>query len=250
MHKMSVTVHKKKSAKNNDYDSNNTNYENYLHSLSEPQLQQIITLSDNDAPTTTGANNCGNGRGSKCGTKDQQQLQQQQESHQSLLTPPQQQLANIERENRLSAILRLHSRGLNQEQIAQELHIDQSTVSRDLRLVQQESKNRVERYLREDILLEYLRYLVGSNEITQTLWDIVQNQATIKKEKLSAISLLMQMYGNRLQRMSGAPEAFLNAKKSVSEADFRKALNSNPMLQHRVNLKDVFGKDPFSVLSK
>jgi len=51
MHKMSVTVHKKKSAKNNDYDSNNTNYENYLHSLSEPQLQQIITLSDNDAPT-------------------------------------------------------------------------------------------------------------------------------------------------------------------------------------------------------
>jgi predicted transcriptional regulator len=230
--------------------SNNTNYENYLHSLSEPQLQQIITLSDNDAPTITGANNCGNGRGSKCGTKDQQQLQQQQESHQSLLTPPQQQLANIERENRLSAILILHSRGLNQEQIAQELHIDQSTVSRDLRLVQQESKNRVERYLREDILLEYLRYLVGSNEITQTLWDIVQNQATTKKEKLSAISLLMQMYGNRLQRMSGAPEAFLNAKKSVSEADFRKALNSNPMLQHRVNLKDVFGKDPFSVLSK
>jgi hypothetical protein len=119
-----------------------------------------------------------------------------------------------------------------------------------LRLVQQESKNRVERYLREDILLEYLRYLVGSNEITQTLWDIVQNQATTKKEKLSAISLLMQMYDNRLQRMSGAPEAFLNAKKSVSEADFRKALNSNPMLQHRVNLKDVFGKDPFSVLSK
>jgi predicted transcriptional regulator len=189
MHKMSVTVHKKKSAKNNDYDSN-TNYENYLHSLSEPQLQQIITLSDNDAPTTTGANNCGNGRGSKSGTKDQQQLQQQ-ESHQSLLTPPQQQLANIKRENRLSAILRLHSRGLNQEQIAQELHIDQSTVSRDLRLVQQESKNRIERYLREDILLEYLRYLVGSNEITQTLWDIVQNQTTIKTEKLSAISLLM-----------------------------------------------------------
>jgi predicted transcriptional regulator len=232
MHKMSLTVHKKKSAKNNDYDSNNTNYENYLHSLSEPQLQQIITLSDNDAPTTTGANNCGNGRGSKSGTKDQQQL------------------ANIERENRLSGILRLHSRGLNQEQIAQELHIDQSTVSRDLRLVQQESKNRIERYLREDILLEYLRYLVGSNEITQTLWDIVQNQATTKKEKLSAISLLMQMYDNRLQRMSGAPEAFLNAKKSMSEADFRKALNSNPMLQHRVNLKDVFGKDPFSVLSK
>jgi hypothetical protein len=31
------------------------------------------------------------------------------------------QLENIERENRLSAILRLHTRGLNQEQIAQVL---------------------------------------------------------------------------------------------------------------------------------
>jgi DNA-binding NarL/FixJ family response regulator len=47
------------------------------------------------------------------------------------------QLENIERENRLSAILRLHTRGLNQEQIAEELHIHQSTVSRDLHLVQQ-----------------------------------------------------------------------------------------------------------------
>jgi hypothetical protein len=155
------------------------------------------------------------------------------------------QLLSIERENRLSAILRLHSKSLNQEQIAQELHIDQSTVSRDLRLELQESKNHVERYLREDILLEYLRYIVGSSEITQTLWGIVQNEETTKKEKLSAISLLMQMYDNRLQRMSGSPEVFLNAKKSVSEADFRKALERDPMLRRRVNLKSVLGTDPF-----
>ncbi|MGH9953309.1 MAG: hypothetical protein ACRD5J_16955, partial [Nitrososphaeraceae archaeon] len=96
------------------------------------------------------------------------------------------QLGNIERENRLSAILRLHTRGLNQEQIAQELRIDQSTVSRDLHLVQQESKNHVEKYMREDILLEYLRYLVGSNEITRTLWEMVQNKESTRKEKMNA----------------------------------------------------------------
>ena len=102
------------------------------------------------------------------------------------------QLGNIERENRLSAILRLHTRGLNQEQIAQELHIHQSTVSRDLHFVQQESKNHVEKYMREDILLEYLRYLVCSNEITRTLWEMVQSNDTTKKEKMNAISLLMR----------------------------------------------------------
>lgn len=75
------------------------------------------------------------------------------------------QLINIEREIRLSVILRLHNRGLNQEQIAQILHIDQSTVTRDLQIVQQESKNHVEKYMS----LEYLRYLLGSNEIARTL---------------------------------------------------------------------------------
>jgi hypothetical protein len=153
------------------------------------------------------------------------------------------QLGNIERENRLSAVLRLHSRGLNQERIAQELHIDQSTVSRDLHLVQQESKNHVEKYMREDILLEYLRYLVGSNEITRTLWEMVQSIDTTNKEKINAISLLMQMYDSRLQRLTAGPESFLNVKKSISEIDLRKMAEVNPMLQARLNNKTLFGKD-------
>jgi predicted transcriptional regulator len=153
------------------------------------------------------------------------------------------QLENIERENRLTAILRLHTRGFNQEQIAQELHIHQSTVSRDLHLVQQESKKHVEKYMREDILLEYLRYLVGSNEITRTLWEMVQNKDTTRKEKMNAISLLMQMYDSRLQRLTAGPESFLNVKKSISEIDLRKMAEVNPVLQARLNNKTLFGKD-------
>jgi predicted transcriptional regulator len=160
-----------------------------------------------------------------------------------LQTSTTKQLENIERENRLSAILRLHVRGLNQEQIAQELHIHQSTVSRDLHFVQQESKNHVEKYMREDILLEYLRYLVGSNEITRTLWEMVQNKDTTRKEKMNAISLLMQMYDSRLQRLTAGPESFLNVKKSLSEIDLRKLAEANPMLQARLINKTLFGKD-------
>jgi hypothetical protein len=79
---------------------------------------------------------------------------------------------DIERENRVSKILSLHSKGLNQEEIALELCVDQSTVSRDLQLIKQEARKQVERYLREDILLEYLRYMAGSNEITRQLGSI------------------------------------------------------------------------------
>jgi predicted transcriptional regulator len=219
---MSVAMHKKKSAKNGGSDSN---YKNYLHSLSESQLQQIINAPD----VVFVADRNGEG-----GTKDRQQ------PNQSLTQ--QEQLVNLERENRLSTILRLHMKGLNQQQIAQELHIDQSTVSRDLHLVQQESKNRVEKYMREDILLEYLRYIVGSNEITQTLWEMVQSKDATRKEKMNAISLLMQMYDSRLQRMTAGPESFLNIKKSLSEMDLQTMVDSNPVLKAHIQQKKLLPK--------
>ena len=75
-----------------------SNYKNYLHGLSESQLQQII-----NAPDVLVADRNGEG-----GTKDRQQ------PNQSLT--PQEQLVNLERENRLSTILRLHMKGLNQQQ--------------------------------------------------------------------------------------------------------------------------------------
>ena len=78
-------------------------------------------------------------------------------------------ILDIERENRLSKIISLYSKGLNQEEIAQDLHVDQSTVSRDLQFIKQEARKQVEKYLREDILFEYLRYMAGSNEITRQL---------------------------------------------------------------------------------
>ena len=51
---------------------------------------------------------------------------------------------DIARESRLSKVVSLYSKGLNQEEIAQELHIDQSTVSRDLQFIKQQAKKQIE----------------------------------------------------------------------------------------------------------
>jgi hypothetical protein len=83
---------------------------------------------------------------------------------------------------------------LTQEEIARELNVDQSTVSRDLQYIKQEAKKKIEKYLNEDILFEYLRYIAGSNEVTRKLWEIVQNEKTMTKDKMNALSLLMQSY--------------------------------------------------------
>ena len=98
---------------------------------------------------------------------------------------------NIERENRLSRIISLYSKGLNQSEIASEVGIDQSTVSRELRFIKQEAKKKIEKYLNEDILVEYLRYMAGSNEVTRHLWELVQNEENAK-DKINALSLFMQ----------------------------------------------------------
>jgi transcriptional regulator with XRE-family HTH domain len=138
---------------------------------------------------------------------------------------------DIEKENRLSRIISLYSKGLTQAEIAQELGVDQSTVSRDLQFIKQEAKKKIEKYLNEDILFEYLRYIAGSNEVTRELWGIVQNKKTMTKDKMNALSLLIQSYNKRLEMLIGGPESYMNAKKSVSEIKFQEKVDSDPMLK-------------------
>src|SRR5215216_5997557 len=137
---------------------------------------------------------------------------------------------DIEKENRLSRIISLYSKGLTQAEIAQELGVDQSTVSRDLQFIKQEAKKKIEKYLNEDILFEYLRYIAGSNEVTRKLWEIVQDENITTKDKTNPLSLLIQSYNKRLEILIGGPESYMNAKKSVSEIKFQERVESNPVL--------------------
>jgi transcriptional regulator with XRE-family HTH domain len=138
---------------------------------------------------------------------------------------------DIQKENRLSRIISLYSKGLTQAEIAQELNVDQSTVSRDLQCIKQEGKKKIEKYLNEDILFEYLRYIAGSNEVTRKLWEIVQDERVMTKDKTNALSLLMQSYNKRLEALIGGPESYMNAKKSVIETKFQERVDSDPMLK-------------------
>jgi predicted transcriptional regulator len=149
---------------------------------------------------------------------------------------------DIEKQNRLSKVISLHSKGLNQQEIAHELCINQSTVSRDLQYIKHEAKIEVEKYLREDILFEYVRYMAGSNEITRHLWQIVQGNDTTIKEKTNALSCLMQSYDSRLQALTTSPESYMNIKKCLSEIDLQRLVDSNPALKAQVNQRKLFKK--------
>jgi Trp operon repressor len=152
---------------------------------------------------------------------------------------------DIEKGNRLSKIISLLSKGLTQSEIAQELDVDQSTISRDLQLLKQEAKKKIEKYLNEDILFEYLRYIAGSNEVTRHLWEIVQNQKTPTKDKTNALSLLMQFYNKRLELLIGGPESYMKAKKSVSEIKYQEKVDSDPFLKMLSERNKLRSESPF-----
>jgi hypothetical protein len=121
-------------------------------------------------------------------------------------------------------------------------------VSRELQFIKQEAKKKIEKYLNEDILFEYLRYIAGSNEVTRHLWELVENEENTK-EKMNALSLLMQCYNKRLEILIGGPESYMNVKKSVSEIKFQEKVDSNPflkMLNERKKISSPLSKiNPF-----
>ena len=73
--------------------------------------------------------------------------------------------------------------------------------------------------------------MAGSNEITRHLWEIVQDNDTNTREKTNALSCLIQSYNSRLQTLASGPESHMNIKKSLSEIDLQRLVDSSPVLK-------------------
>src|SRR5215203_3254816 len=147
------------------------------------------------------------------------------------LNQQQQSQLDIARENRLSQIISFYSKGLTQSEIAQKMKVNQSTINRDLHYLQQQAKNNIWKYLNEDILFKYLRYIVGNNEISKKLWEIVQDEKTSAKDKTNALSLLNQSYTKRLEILMNGVESFKNVKKNISEIQEHDRIENDPLLK-------------------
>ena len=144
----------------------------------------------------------------------------------------------------MSQVISLYSKGLTQFEISKQLGVNQSTISRDIQYLKQEAKKKIWKYLNEDILFEYLRYIVGSNEISKNLWEIVQDKNTLTKDKNNALSLLNQSYNKRLELLMKGPESFKDVKQSISDIKEIDMMEANPMLKLSSKLAEL-GK-PFS----
>lgn len=105
---------------------------------------------------------------------------------------------------RRNKVLELSSQGRSQPEIARILQISQPTVNRDLQYLRQEAKENIRKYIDERLPLEYQKCLVGLDGILAKTWDIVNNDTSLEKDRLQAVSIGMQAYGMKLDLLTSA----------------------------------------------
>lgn len=144
---------------------------------------------------------------------------------------------DILKETRLAKVMAFYSKGLNQQEIASELEVSQSTISRDLEDIKKQARNQMDNYFRKDIPLEYTKYLAGSDEIIKELWEVVRFSYDDSKVRLSALKLLLEAYEKRHGRLTTGPEQFLKIKKAISDTDFQDFIDSNPEIKANIQMQ-------------
>lgn len=88
-------------------------------------------------------------------------------------------------------------------------------------------------HIREEIPNEFQIYISGLNEISKSLWEIIddkQNYLTTR-DRTYVLSLLMQCYTKRIEMLIGGPEPKLNATMHMRTIKSQEDEESDPLLQ-------------------
>jgi predicted transcriptional regulator len=78
---------------------------------------------------------------------------------------------------RRNKVQQLLVRGYSQWDVAEELQIDQSTVSRDVQYLRQNAQANLQKHIQQKLPEEYQRCLTGMNQVLKLSWHIANNNA-------------------------------------------------------------------------
>ena len=110
---------------------------------------------------------------------------------------------------RRNKVQQLLVRGYSQWDVAEELQIDQSTVSRDIQYLRQNAQENLQKHIQQKLPEEYQRCLTGMNQVLKLSWQIANsdrqngqehndNSNTItmidERTRLQALSLINDCY--------------------------------------------------------
>ena len=76
---------------------------------------------------------------------------------------------------RRNKVQQLLVRGYSQWDVAEELQIDQSTVSRDVQYLRHQAQENLQKHIQQKLPEEYQRCLTGMNQVLKLSWQIANN---------------------------------------------------------------------------
>jgi IS30 family transposase len=124
---------------------------------------------------------------------------------------------NFKIEERRRKVSSLLAQSKTESEIAQELNVDQSTISRDIKALKELSQQFVYDLAKSDLSYYYKQSIDGIEEAKREAWKIYHhnsNEVSVK-EKLSALKLIVESNEARFKLLSEGPSVL--AVKSLEE---------------------------------
>jgi IS30 family transposase len=91
---------------------------------------------------------------------------------------------------------------MTETEIAQELNVDQSTISRDIKALKELSQKFVYDLAKSDLAYYYKQSIDGIEEAKKEAWRIYHNIEVSPKEKLTALKLIVESNQARFKLLS------------------------------------------------
>jgi IS30 family transposase len=111
----------------------------------------------------------------------------------------------FELEQRRRQVASLVAQSRTEREIAQMLGVDQSTVSRDIQALRDESVDFVHNLAKSDLAFQFHQSIRGVDEVKRRLWDLIYFDKSATKEKLVAYRLIMIAEETRFRLLEKGP---------------------------------------------
>ena len=107
-----------------------------------------------------------------------------------------------ERRNKGASLL---SRSFTEDEIAEQVGVDQSTVSRDIRAIKDMSQSFVYDLAKSDLAYYFKKSLDGIEQAKKEAWKIFQNESINVRDKLLALKLIIMSEESGFKLLSEGP---------------------------------------------
>ena len=110
---------------------------------------------------------------------------------------------NFKIEERRRKVASMLAQSMTETEIAEQLNVDQSTISRDIKALKEMSQQFVFDLAKSDLAYYYKQSMDGIEEAKKEAWRIHKDNSTSVREKLAALKLIIESNEARFKLLSG-----------------------------------------------